>query len=163
MTCARDTGPVAGRPDDIHENRHHAGNRPSGAGNLWVCAAGERGDRSPNLIDQHRDLQWPGCAPGPIYRAIRATVVHPSTIMFATMTKIMIPVIAPARKHNVPSIFFLGGTVGFVPKETAPAQDTCWSRTKGRHNHNAATLARSLFTPRSTFWINPFGVVTPYP
>jgi hypothetical protein len=56
----------------------------------------------------------------------------------------------------------LGGTVGFVPKETAPAQGTCWSRTKGRRNHNAAILARSLFTPRSTFWINPFGVVTPY-
>jgi len=29
--------------------------------------------------------------------------------------------------------------------------------------HNAATLARSLFTTRSTFWINPFEIVTPYP
>ena len=24
--------------------------------------------------------------------------------------------------------------------------------------HNRVTLARSLFTPRSTFWINPFGL-----
>jgi hypothetical protein len=55
----------------------------------------------------------------------------------------------------------LGGTVGFVPKETAPAQGTCWSRTKDATNHNGATLARSLFTPRATFWINPFGLDNP--
>jgi hypothetical protein len=39
----------------------------------------------------------------------RTTVVHPSTIMFTTMIKIMIPAIAPARKHNVQSMIVSWG------------------------------------------------------
>jgi hypothetical protein len=58
------------------------------------------------------------------------------------------------------NLFEVENTDADIPISGGIRKPTEWSRWPYTM---ARTLARSLFTTRSTFWINPFGIVTPHP